>query len=274
MENNNKIPLGKEVEYQSTYNPDLLFAIARQEKRSELGIKTILPFVGEDIWNAFELSWLNDNGLPQVAIAEFRFSANSPNIIESKSFKLYLNSLNQSPFKNRAGLKQTLESDLSSFTGSKVSVSLQSVDSIESHQISSFKAVCIDAQDLKITQYDYEPQLLKLSDESRVVTESLYSNLLKSNCLITNQPDWGSVYIQYKGNKISQESLLKYLISFRTHNEFHEQCVERIYMDIMQYCKPIELTVYARYTRRGGLDINPWRSNCLKSISNIRLSRQ
>lgn len=274
MEINNNLPLGKEVEYQNTYNPNLLFAIARKDKRDELGLNLALPFKGEDIWNAFELSWLNNNGLPQVAIAEFRFLASSPNIIESKSLKLYLNSLNQTKFKDEHLVKQTIQDDLSSFAGSKIRVNIQSLNNTQSHQIKSFDATCIDHQKLKISQYDYEPGLLKLAKEDKVVSESLYSNLLKSNCLITNQPDWATVFIQYKGNKISQSSLLKYLISFRTHNEFHEQCVERIYTDIMRYCNPVELTVYARYTRRGGLDINPWRSNCLTSMDNTRLSRQ
>jgi 7-cyano-7-deazaguanine reductase len=269
-------PLGKSVEYSEHYQPSLLFAISRQEKRDELSIGRRLPFTGEDIWTAFELSWLSPSGLPQVAIGEFRFLAESPKIVESKSFKLYLNSLNQSRFADREAVRQSIQQDLTEITGAQVSVILFGLDK-PTHQISQFSGECIDSQDLSIEQYSYQPSLLESannSGSSTEVSESLYSHLLKSNCLITNQPDWASILIQYRGEKIDREVLLRYLISFRSHNEFHEQCVERIFSDLMKYCRLEELTVYARYTRRGGLDINPWRSNHLSSMANIRLVRQ
>lgn len=267
-------PLGLEVGYESSYNPQLLFPIKRLEKRIELGLDGALPFVGEDIWNAYEISWLNNRGLPQVAIAEFRFQFDSENIVESKSLKLYLNSLNQSVFSGSTVLEKIIAKDLCKVTDSNVSVSLSSLD--ETKNIQLFEAKNIDNQDIQIDNYSYQPDILANGREKQglLVEESLMSHLLKSNCLITNQPDWASVFIKYSGQKICEQSLLKYIVSFRTHNEFHEQCVERIYVDIMKYCKPEKLTVYARYTRRGGLDINPWRSNHLSTMKNLRLSRQ
>ena len=273
-------PLGESVEYVNQYKPSLLYGISRKEKRQELGIGAKLPFHGVDMWNAYELGWLNDKGLPQVAIGEFYIPANSLNIIESKSFKLYLNSLNQTRFKDAQSLSETLQEDLSKIVGCGLKILIRDVD-CES-EFGCFEGECIDHQDIEINQYDYQPSLLKLEtskakgseNKEDIIEEKLFSHLLKSNCLITNQPDWGSVFIQYKGNKICHEALLKYLISFRSHNEFHEQCVERIFIDIQQYCQPEELTVYARYTRRGGLDINPWRSNTNKMMDNSRLVRQ
>jgi len=271
-------PLGQAVSYGDRYDPSLLFPIARIEKRYELGLTDDIPFKGQDIWNAYEISWLNNRGLPQVAIAEFRFPADSPNIIESKSLKLYLNTFNQSAFESMLAVQVTIQEDLSGSAEGDVEVTLRAVDDNSCHQISLLEADCIDNQSLSIDQYDYQANLLVVSSikdrTDKQVNEKLCSHLLKSNCLITNQPDWASVYIHYQGEKIDHTSLLKYLVSFRTHNEFHEQCVERIYCDLMQYCQPDKLTVYARYTRRGGLDINPWRSNCLDTMENIRLSRQ
>jgi len=283
-------PLGKHTEYPCSYQPSLLFPIARLDKRCELGIEGKPPFFGEDIWNAYEISWLSPLGVPQVAIGEFRFPSSSLNIVESKSLKLYLNSFNQSHFSDMSKVEATIQSDLSDLVGSVMLVVLRKLDQAGDHTISELDAQCIDGANVTIDQYDYDSALLKLTDtqsavenakcgaekniEQTIVEENLCSHLLKSNCLITNQPDWASVLIQYKGAKISHRSILKYLVSFRTHNEFHEQCVERIFCDLMERCKPQQLTVYARYTRRGGLDINPWRSNHVKSMGNIRLSRQ
>ncbi len=268
-----KSPLGRSVDYSTDYQASLLFPITRQEKRLELGLSGEMPFSGEDIWNAYEISWLNSKGLPQVAIGEFRFPANSPNIVESKSLKLYLNSLNQTIFVNMLSVQEIIVKDLSVSAGCDIEVTLRTADAKVAHSIQNFNANCIDSIDVEVEQYDYDASLLAL-ESNEIVSENLCSHLLKSNCLITNQPDWASIIIQYKGVKISHSSLLKYLVSFRTHNEFHEQCVERIFSDLMRYCQPIELTVYARYTRRGGLDINPWRSNCVSSMENIRLPRQ
>ncbi|ACV26145.1 NADPH-dependent 7-cyano-7-deazaguanine reductase QueF [Kangiella koreensis] len=278
MQNNdttNQIPLGKQVEYPSQYQPELLFPVARQLKRVEIDIQGQLPFHGTDIWNAYELSWLNAKGKPQVAIAVFEFDCTSTNIIESKSFKLYLNSLNQSRFADWQAVEKTVTNDLSKAAETSVSVRLFKVEEYNlSVPVKEWQGILLDDLDIEINDYQYQPELLKLQSDE-VVSESLYSHLLKSNCLITSQPDWASILIEYKGPKIHQESLLKYLISFRNHNEFHEQCVERVFTDIMRYCKPSELTVYARYTRRGGLDINPWRSNVSGKIChNQRHARQ
>ncbi len=265
-------PLGNDVSYASNYTAELLYPIERIKKRVELGIRGKLPFAGEDIWNAYEISWLNENGLPQVAIGEFRFNADSENIIESKSLKLYLNSFNQSIFMDRVMVEKLIISDLSKATNSNVKVKLSYLD--DTNKLMAFDSKNIDDQNIQIESYHYQPEFLKVNYDDFIVEESLSSHLLKSNCLITNQPDWASILIEYKGQKICESSLLKYIVSFRTHNEFHEQCVERIFMDIMKYCKPEKLIVYARYTRRGGLDINPWRSNHLSTMDNIRLSRQ
>lgn len=274
---NQQNPLGQTVEYVSTYQPKLLFAIAREEKRVEIGITGDLPFVGEDIWNAYEVSWLNLNGVPRVATAEFRFPADSPNIIESKSFKLYLNSFNQTKFESFESVRQTIKQDLEAASLASVEVRIDEVGINQAILDQSADVTCIDHIDIAIDSYEYNPDLLNskpLLDETSSIEESLCSHLLKSNCLITSQPDWASIFIRYQGSPIDHARLLAYIISFRNHNEFHEQCVERIYSDIMSHCKPNKLTVYARYTRRGGLDINPWRSNFESNMANNRLIRQ
>ncbi|MEP1744066.1 MAG: NADPH-dependent 7-cyano-7-deazaguanine reductase QueF [Kangiellaceae bacterium] len=274
---NQQNPLGQTVEYVSTYQPQLLFAIAREEKRVEIGITGDLPFVGEDIWNAYEVSWLNLNGVPRVATAEFRFPADSPNIIESKSFKLYLNSFNQTKFESLESVMQTIKQDLEAASLASVEVRIDEVGIKPANLDESADVTCIDHIDIAIDSYEYNPDLLKSKlslDETSSIEESLCSHILKSNCLITSQPDWASIFIRYHGTPIDHARLLAYIISFRNHNEFHEQCVERIYSDIMSHCKPDKLTVYARYTRRGGLDINPWRSNFESNMPNNRLIRQ
>lgn len=268
-------PLGKASSYKDTYDPSLLFPIARQEKRSEIGIDgNNLPFVGVDIWNGYELSWLNLKGKPVVAIAVFAIPAQSAKLIESKSFKLYLNSFNQSRFEGVEAVQQRLAKDLSTAAGAEVSVDVFRLGQDGGHeQISALAAECIDDLDVEISRYQTDASLLSCSEE--IVSESLCSHLLKSNCLVTGQPDWGSVYIDYTGPKIDREALLKYLISFRQHNEFHEQCVERIFVDLKAHCRCESLTVYARYVRRGGLDINPFRSDVAGAeAKNIRLVRQ
>jgi 7-cyano-7-deazaguanine reductase len=267
--------LGQSVSYPNNFDASLLEAIPRQIKRSEIGIdEKTLPFVGEDIWNAFELSWLNLKGKPVVAIAEFRIPFNSANLVESKSFKLYLNSYNQTGFESAQDVQRQLIVDLSALIEAQLAVKIFDVDDAQVMSLASLSGENIDHLDIEVKSYDYQPDLLLDSTSSEKVTESLHSHLLKSNCLITNQPDWGSVEITYSGAKINRERLLQYLISFRQHNEFHEQCVERIWVDIMKYCRPEKLSVYARYTRRGGLDINPFRSNFEKVANNTRLARQ
>lgn len=269
------LPLGKGTVYKAEYDPQLLCPFPRQIKRDVIGVTGVLPFGGYDIWNAFELSWLNLKGKPVVAMGEFHIPCESPNLIESKSFKLYLNSFNQTRFADFDQVEERMIKDLSHAAGEKVRVRLLDSDQFITEQILKLPGRCIDDQDITVSNYSLDPALLENStDPQQPVTEELHSHLLKSNCLVTNQPDWGSVLIRYHGNRIDPEALLRYLISFRQHNEFHEQCVERIFVDLMRYCKPHKLTVYARYTRRGGLDINPFRSNFETRIANLRLARQ
>lgn len=269
-------PLGKASTYQTQYDPSLLFAIPRQDKRDELGLSGALPFFGVDIWNAYELSWLNMRGKPQVAMAKLVVPADSPNIIESKSFKLYLNSFNQTRLGGTEALLELLRADLSAGFGAPAHITLTLPDEFAQVAMGELDGILLDRLDIEVTDYVPDPSLLQAEPGAVAVEETLVSHLLKSNCLVTGQPDWASVQIHYVGAPIDQASLLQYLIGFREHNEFHEQCVERIYMDILRQCKPIKLAVYARYTRRGGLDINPWRSNFStgKPPSNARNARQ
>ncbi|HEX2530472.1 MAG TPA: NADPH-dependent 7-cyano-7-deazaguanine reductase QueF [Burkholderiaceae bacterium] len=254
-------PLGKPASYKAEYDSSLLFPIARQDKRGELGIAGTLPFFGVDIWNAYEISWLNPRGKPQIAIGTITVPADSPNIIESKSFKLYLNSFTQTRLAGPEALTELLRADLSAGFGAPVQVTLTMPDQFGSLRMGELQGLLLDRLDLEINQYTPNTALLKANWDEPLVEETFVSHLLKSNCLVTGQPDWGSVQIHYVGAPIDQEGLLKYLIGFRNHNEFHEQCVERIFVDILRQCKPQKLSVYARYTRRGGLDINPWRTN-------------
>ncbi len=253
-------PLGKATEYQSHYAPELLFPIPRQLKRHEIGITdSALPFVGEDLWNAYELSWLNTKGKPIVAVGTFRVPADSPNLIESKSFKLYLNSFNQSTFASIDSVAQTMARDLSAAAGRPVDVALQALASTPTAHIGLPAGILLDDLDIVCDRYQPSPDLLA-TQAGETVEETLYSHLLKSNCLVTGQPDWAMLVIRYRGRPINHAGLLRYIISFRNHNEFHEQCVERIFSDLRAHCQPEALAVHARYTRRGGLDINPFRS--------------
>lgn len=268
-------PLGKSSEYVSTYTPSLLFPIPRAAKWAELGLSAdTLPYKGVDFWNCFELSWLLPSGKPVVAIGEFSIPADSPNIIESKSFKLYLNSLNQTPFADRATLEATLRQDLSAAAGKPVGVRIRSLGEVEAQGVVALPGICIDELDISVDRYERpRPELLRC-DDSQVVEESVHSHLLKSNCPVTSQPDWGSVVVEYRGAALDHASLLAYLVSFRQHSDFHEQCVERIFLDLQRLLKPEKLTVYARYVRRGGLDINPYRSTETADFANQRLVRQ
>ncbi|AUI85485.1 NADPH-dependent 7-cyano-7-deazaguanine reductase QueF [Vibrio azureus] len=269
------LTLGKKTEYASQFDPSLLQPVPRSLNRDDLNLGDSLPFVGYDIWTLYELSWLNSKGLPQVALGEVYIPATSTNLIESKSFKLYLNSYNQTRFASWEEITQRLTQDLSACAGEQVLVNVFPVTHYTDQPIVTMDGECIDNQDIEISDYQFNPELLDNAAESEQVEEVLHSHLLKSNCLITNQPDWGSVEIRYQGNKINREKLLRYLVSFREHNEFHEQCVERIFSDLMKYCQPEKLTVFARYTRRGGLDINPYRSSYQdKPLHNHRLARQ
>ena len=253
--------LGKDTQYDSPYDPDLLYPIARAENRAKLD-SGVAKFTGEDWWTSYELSWLNDRGLPQVALGHFRIPADSPNIIESKSFKLYLNSFNHHRCDSWASLRDILIRDLSLAAGSEVKVEIESLEA-GSFVVSEgdLASRCIDGQECDDRSFVYQPDSgLLRCDSSQVVQEQLHSHLLRSNCPVTGQPDWGSVYISYRGPKIEAESLLRYVVSFRQCQDFHEHCVERMFCDLLAQCQCESLSVYARYTRRGGLDINPYRA--------------
>lgn len=277
--------LGKPAPYKGQYDASLLFPIPRLAKREEIGVPASLPFMGADLWTAYELSWLNPRGKPQVAIVHITVPCETPNIIESKSFKLYLNSYNNSTFVDAAAVTARLRADLGEalWRGSargaghvgSVGVRMVSPEQFDQEPIHELDGLDLDRLDVECDRYTPAPELLTAAFDEQPVTEVLTSRLLKSNCLVTGQPDWGSVQISYSGPQIDQAGLLRYLISFRNHNEFHEQCVERIYMDLMRRCRPTKLTVYARYTRRGGLDINPWRTSHPQALpSNVRTARQ
>ncbi|MDP6880130.1 MAG: NADPH-dependent 7-cyano-7-deazaguanine reductase QueF [Alteromonas macleodii] len=269
------LSLGKQVDYEFEYNPDLLQGVPRSLSRDTLNLSgSGLPFDGIDTWTGYELSWLNLKGKPNVAILECHVPITSKNLIESKSFKLYLNSFNQTKFASAEDVRQVLQADLSACAGEPVEVKLILPEQFSSLQFQEFNGTLLDSLDVEIDQYSPNTQYLNVAKNETGVQETLVSHLLKSNCLITSQPDWASIQIRYEGKAIEHEGLLKYLISFRQHNEFHEQCVERIYNDIMQHCQPDKLTVCARYTRRGGLDINPFRSNYEAPYANHRQARQ
>ena len=274
-------PLGKASAYADQYDATLLFPIPRAQKRAELGITGDAPFFGADLWTAYEVSWLNARGKPQVALAHITVPCESPNIVESKSFKLYLNSFNNSRFTSTEEVRDAIRADVSEavWRGSDqprtIGLKLVLAEAFEQERMGELEGVLLDRLDIECDQYTPAPELLKADHGQIPVSEDLVSHLLKSNCLVTGQPDWGSVQISYSGPQIDQEGLLKYIISFRNHNEFHEQCVERIFMDIWARCKPIKLSVYARYTRRGGLDINPLRTSSPQALpKNLRNARQ
>ncbi|MGP9499286.1 MULTISPECIES: NADPH-dependent 7-cyano-7-deazaguanine reductase QueF [unclassified Halomonas] len=266
-------PLGRESAYPELYDAALLFPIPRAANRAPLGIEEgKLPFVGEDEWHAFEVSWLNARGKPIVAVARFRLPAESPSLIESKSWKLYLNSFNQTRMESREEVIETLQRDLSAVAGAPVSVELLGVEDAELAP-QPLPGDCLDDLDIEVS--DYTPSAAHLAVSDEVVEETLHSHLLKSNCPVTGQPDWGSVMIRYKGPKLDREGLLRYLIGYRQHQDFHEHCVEHIFTDLMQHAQPTELLVLARYVRRGGLDISPWRATLgLAPPSPLRLARQ
>ncbi len=269
------LTLGKSTAYKDVYDATLLQPVPRSLNRDPLGLKADgLPFSGADIWTLYELSWLNANGLPQVAVGHVSVDATSENLIESKSFKLYLNSYNQTCFPDWETVQQTLSADLAQCAQGPVTVNLYRLNELEGQPIAHFTGECIDDQPIAIDNFNFDADYLVGAGNGAVVEETLVSHLLKSNCLITHQPDWGSVQIHYRGPQIDREKLLRYLVSFRNHNEFHEQCVERIFNDIQRMCQPEQLAVYARYTRRGGLDINPWRTNTDFTPASGRLVRQ
>ena len=267
--------LGKASGYVDEYDASLLFPIARADKRAELGIADTQPFFGADMWTAYELSWLNLRGKPQVALAHITVPCESPHIVESKSVKLYLNSFNNTRFLDAREVRERIRADISAATGVGIGIKTIGPELFDREPIQEMDGLNLDRLDIECLHYTPAPELLFAEFDQAPVAETLTSNLLKSNCLVTNQPDWGSVQIAYSGPQINQEGLLQYLVSFRNHNEFHEQCVERIFMDVWTRCKPIKLSVYARYTRRGGLDINPFRCSYPAQLPpNVRTARQ
>ncbi|GLU32979.1 NADPH-dependent 7-cyano-7-deazaguanine reductase QueF [Trinickia caryophylli] len=268
-------PLGKASSYTEQYDPTLLFPIARGIAREQIGIGARLPFFGTDIWNAYELSWLNARGKPQIAIATFFVPAESPNIVESKSFKLYLGSFAQTRVESADALREMLKRDVSAACGATVSVRLAAPSEFHALEFDELDGLSLDRLDLEADVYHPDPALLTAAHDEAPIEETVFSNLLKSNCPVTGQPDWGSVQIHYVGPQIDHAGLLRYIISYRNHTGFHEQCVERIFIDILRECRPVKLAVYARYTRRGGLDINPFRTNYnLPMPDNARTARQ
>lgn len=269
------LALGQASHYPTHYDAGQLQGVPRALNRDDIQIQSgSLPFHGCDDWTGYEISWLNAKGKPNVAIGLFRIPCDSAQLIESKSFKLYLNSFNQSRFASPQQVTARLQEDLSRCAGATVEVELLLPAQFDQLPLQTMTGHCLDELDIDVDSFAFNPQLLEGASHGEPVEETLISHLLKSNCLITGQPDWGSVQIHYQGSPINHEALLRYLLSFRQHNEFHEQCVERIFTDIMRFCQPEKLTVYARYTRRGGLDINPFRSNFELPPAPYRMARQ
>ncbi len=266
-------PLGQKSDYPARYSPQVLHPIPRAQGRLAIGVPEQWPYAGEDIWNAFELSWLLPSGKPRVALLELRVPAHSPHIVESKSLKLYLGSFNQTVFDSTALVESAIIHDVSAAAGAEVSAHVLELNSPQLHHLVTLPGDCVDELNPAAFEYSINAELLHC-EPGDVVSETLHSHLLRSNCPVTGQPDWASVMVQYRGCRIDRAGLLAYIVSFRNTQEFHEQCVERIFTDVMQRCQPERLTVYARYTRRGGIDINPWRSTESNAAPNWRLIRQ
>jgi 7-cyano-7-deazaguanine reductase len=274
--------LGRASVYADRHDARLLFPIPRAAQRAAMGLGDgALPFLGADLWTAFELSWLNPRGKPQIAIARFTVPCETPNIIESKSLKLYLNSFNGTVFADLDAVRERLRADLGeavwrgSDRAGSVGVTLVPPAAFDCEPVHELDGLDLDRLDIECTQYQPAPELLWSDTTQAPVTETLTSRLLKSNCLVTGQPDWGSIQIRYSGPPIDQAGLLAYIVSFRDHNEFHEPCAERIFIDIWRRCRPVKLAVHARYTRRGGLDINPFRASWPQALpENVRTARQ
>jgi len=268
-------PLGRQSEYIDTYTPALLYPVPRWDAREGLELEMDgLPFHGVDVWHAYELSWLDARGKPVVMMAEFRVPCNSRCIIESKSFKLYLNSFANSRFDGVRQVAQLLEKDLSDCAQGPVEVALSSLeDAAKAPWIDTRGGELIDRLELDINQYDYDPALLAV-EQGAERHEQLVSHLLRSRCPVTGQPDWATLIVRYTGAPISPASLLRYIVSLRNHEGFHEQIIERVFVDVMARCQPRQLTVYGRFTRRGGLDINPFRSNFEELPVSLRTVRQ
>lgn len=275
-ENPPETMLGRSIDYPDYYNPELLQAIDRRAGRKAIGLSSeeALPFTGADNWTCYELSWLDMNGKPQVAIGELHIPCDSPRTVESKSLKLYLNSLNEHCFATPEALIETVEKDLQRICAAVVSFNVFSLEAYTEKGLAKFRGVSLDDQELQHIESEPSPALLSATGEEKTIDEALYSHLFKSRCPVTNQPDWASIWISYRGRPIEHSSLLAYLVSYRHHQAFHEQCLEQIFIDILHRFQLQSLTVIACFTRRGGLDINPWRSTEKTAPSFMRLSRQ
>ena len=265
-------PLGREVSHSPRYNPGHLYPVPRLEGRREIGLGTDLPFQGADIWNAYEISWLNRRGRPEIAIGRFIFSSDTTNLVESKSLKLFLNSLNQEHFDSIDRVRETIEKDLSAAAGGDTAVTLAPAGRFGTLTIGTPPGQGLDNLDIEVDAYRLNPETLVTTAEP--AAETFFSNLLRTNCPVTGQPDWGTVVIRYCGPRIDPAGLLKYIVSYREHTGFHENCVERIFSDISNRCAPEQLFVQAQFTRRGGLDINPWRANYAAAPNCARFARQ
>lgn len=268
---NPELLLGKNVPAVDHYSPQLLYPIARANARAELGITAELPFSGVDLWHAYEVSWLDVRNKPVVRVGRFFIPADSPAMVESKSFKLYLNSLNGTCYGSEDEVCSILKRDISAVVGAAIELELLPIDAAELDG-GVPEGQCLD--DLEVSIDDCAPGAALLSAGSDIVEESLVSHLLRSLCPVTGQPDWATVYISYRGRALEHASLLRYLIAFRKHQEFHEQCVERMFIDIHDLISPEFLEIQAFYTRRGGLDINPFRSTDQDPVPLSRMNRQ
>lgn len=270
---NPKLPLGRIIDNPDKYAPDVLCPIPRADSRDELGLGKDLPFRGVDIWNAWELTWLGRGDLPEVATAEIRVPADSPFLVESKSLKLYLNSYSMSRFSSATDVASTIGKDLSTCVGGRTDVRILPVARSEARRVSRMAGACLDSMAVNCSAWEVDADLL-LADPDTLVEEDLHTHLLRSLCPVTSQPDIGSLQISYRGPQIDRASLLRYVVSYRQHSEFHEACVERMFVDLMSRCAPDQLSIHARYQRRGGVDINPFRSNTGGLPLNLRLWRQ
>jgi 7-cyano-7-deazaguanine reductase len=268
-----RAPLGHATGYPDTYDPAQLFAVSRAPQRAALGLTDALPFSGSDLWTAYELTWLDSRGKPAIAIATIEVPASSPSIIESKSMKLYLGSFAQSSFASADAVVVAIERDLAAKTGSKVRVALKDPVTFADERIADLEGESLDALPIDCSAYEVDPATLSASGAK--VEEALTTNLFRSVCPVTGQPDIASVRIAYRGVRVDRTGLLRYLVSYRRHPGFHEHCVERIFVDVLSRCRCERLTVYARFTRRGGIDINPFRTNAVVAIPpNDRTARQ